>query len=428
MTDVLVRARRESKRRGPLDAGGLFLRFLALLACYYLAYRYPFQINSRLTSPTYFDTPLALQLGKYLLFAISLALVLITSSLRSAHRPFTPTRALTAILYLYLFAYPLAQGLVARDLTLCQTGLFFSALFPFVVFSFRERAAMTVGSDVTRFLYAAIAVEAAQIALFLLFGRLPALAYSESLSVRFGSLWDDPNGFGVFLSFLVGIALFGNGPLPRKVLLAVILGCMLLVTQSLTAIAATLLAPVVVLLLAIRATQSLRWVRALVLLTMLYVVVALVACRVFAESDWVDALVASKSRSAGMHVEGYAALGRADVAGLLGLSPEGVFGEPGYVNLLLNHGTLYTIAYVLAGLLAVRRLLTAALTCPAGPARGLYWGALLFLASYYLAMFNLPIEQVFPLNLFLVITVILSELSLNAGRADSLSEAPGVLS
>jgi len=61
---------------------------------------------------------------------------------------------------------------------------------------------------------------------FILFERLPALGYAGSL-VRFGSFWDDPNGFGFFASFFT-LYFF----LERKYLLSSALFLCLLFTVS----------------------------------------------------------------------------------------------------------------------------------------------------------------------------------------------------
>lgn len=43
-----------------------------ILYLFYYSYRYIFKYNAETTSPTYSDTPLAFQLGKYILLAIIL--------------------------------------------------------------------------------------------------------------------------------------------------------------------------------------------------------------------------------------------------------------------------------------------------------------------------------------------------------------------
>ena len=76
----------------------------------------------------------------------------------------------------------------------------------------------------------------AQILLFYSTGRLPALAYDNSISVRFGSFLDDPNGFGAICYLLLGWLICAKGKGVHFTIQLIVTFTLLLLTQSLTAI------------------------------------------------------------------------------------------------------------------------------------------------------------------------------------------------
>ena len=96
-------------------------------------------------------------------------------------------------------------------------------------------------------------------------------------------------------------------------------------------------------------------------------------------------------------------------AELAGLSPAETFVEAGYLNLTMNHGLLYTIAYLVAAIIAGVRLFRLAQAGNGRPGNEVYWGSVLFLISFSVGMWNLPLERIFPNNLLLVLCLILGE-------------------
>jgi hypothetical protein len=163
----------------------------------YEAYRYPFQISSTTTSPDYADTPLGLQMGKYVLLgAIALVLLLL------ARLPPALPDKLLALACGWLLYRSLAAVTATGEATT------FDVTAPFV---FGGLIAVFVPGRIGRLAYPAaaltVAVHAAmsvvQIVLWATTGRLPALSQPDDAIKRFGGLWDDPNAVGVFSALVL---------------------------------------------------------------------------------------------------------------------------------------------------------------------------------------------------------------------------------
>lgn len=245
-------------RQTPLDQ--LVLLFLYSTQIYY-GYRYALQYNSTETSPTYADTPMAFQAGKYVLFALWLGLAGLTllfqrrtPSPRRSHAPFF--LLLFAALFVHAGAMALGRYLTLQEVD--RTYLLTFCFLPYLPFFCLSNLARRPRAMLGRFLELSVlyhaAYSAVAIGLFLAVGRLPALAYAGGL-VRFGGGWDDPNGFGLF-SGLIILLLLANPframrPWKRLAGLALLVPLHLL-TFSASAIGATAAGVLVFLLLANR--------------------------------------------------------------------------------------------------------------------------------------------------------------------------------
>jgi hypothetical protein len=162
----------------------------------YEAYRYPFQISST-TSPTYSETPLALQMGKYVLLGAIALVLLVVGRLPSA----LPDKLLA-----FACGWLLYRSLAAVTATGETTT--FDVTAPFV---FGGLIAVLLPGRIGRIAYpaaaATVAVHAAmsvvQILIWATTGRLPALSHPDDAIKRFGGLWDDPNTVGVFSALVL---------------------------------------------------------------------------------------------------------------------------------------------------------------------------------------------------------------------------------
>ncbi len=173
--------------------------FLILLfAIFYSSYRYPLQISSSGTSPTYGDTPFVLQFLKYpLLILFAFINILLNKSIYDIHNKDIK------LMLVILVGYPLYKFIKSTDFN----HLNFSATFIIAylcICSFKVVEARSIDKCINFIFLVGSVVNIVQIILFLSINRLPALAYYGSFSVRFGSFLDDPNGFAAICFLFIG--------------------------------------------------------------------------------------------------------------------------------------------------------------------------------------------------------------------------------
>lgn len=236
-----LQARPEAESAGALTSARSAVRRLpavpavvlvaSVVAVLYDAYRYPLRINSIATSPTYRNTPLAYQAGKYaILGALAVALLVVVARNR---RDLGRLRG-GDLLLLVLGSYALLRGGIGTAQTHSQTSL--RTILPFACgVPFALAGASWVHARAgrsTSFVRAAVwfaaavvalhaAVNLVEMALWATTGRLPALGYSHGL-VRFGGIWDDPNGTAVFSALFITAALGGVLAVRRRLALVVL--------------------------------------------------------------------------------------------------------------------------------------------------------------------------------------------------------------
>lgn len=374
---------------------------VVLLGFYYNWYRYPFQLNSTTTSPTYADTPMWLSAGKYLILVVVLALAAFWRTLGSTVRLPGPL-VLTA--YLFLAVVPVAAGVAVERIELMESGIFFAV--PLVLFAFAGWRVS--GRRLDRLMvwgvYLALAAEAVQVALFLALGRLPALAVKDSFSVRFGSFLDDPNGWGIIGTWLFYFALFRWTGWRRGIMAGGLLLTILL-TQSITALAVFTATSLVfaVLLVFSRADTLFR-----VLVTTLAVLsLGMVVFLVFGREIELaySVFMSTKSGSIRQHREVFDVLNAVTPLGLLGLHPsETAWGESAYVNALVNLGLLYVVAFLAIGVSSMVRYFRLLRHSGAGrELRAFAAGALALLVAVYVGSLTIPYMEVYPINLFVAL-------------------------
>ena len=208
--------------------------WFALLFCtFYDSYRYPLQINSAGTSPTYANTPASFQLAKFL---VVLVFCLVSIS-------YLPSRLLSKAKWYFvglstsLSLYALARGLLSTS----GDGPRYIdvAFWPMAALTLALSAGNISLDSLNKYLkltfWMTLASNAVQVFLFLRYGRLPALAYANSISVRFGGFLDDPNGISALIYMLMGWAYYYYSGRKRFFAETALVICLFL-TQSFTAL------------------------------------------------------------------------------------------------------------------------------------------------------------------------------------------------
>jgi hypothetical protein len=363
----------------------------ALVLCtLYQSYRYPLQINSTLTSPTYSDTPLILQVGKFIMVLPFFALSIIYCLRKALH--LRQWIVVLAVQFLFLFA--LFKVLTTGDSKYLEAAFW----MPFSLALVWAAEAVSIKA-IDRFLLFlliyALGTNLIEVLLFIFVGRLPALAYENSFSVRFGSFLDDPNGFAALLFLLMGWS-YGRfkGKTRNFVLTSLVVS--LLISQSWTAV----IFFVGMLFIWGMMNFSKRPFRMLLIAS---VCICLTLYLVHSIPDSaitvMETMLESKQRSADGHVFPWAEFAPRWAEWIFHGSSEYNPYEFWWASALVNFGAPWV--FVDFVLVAVSTLaLKAALAKANVEARPVYLGFLLFGYYFLLGSFNLPLSQVFPINVF----------------------------
>lgn len=379
---------------------------MMVIAFYYLAYRYPFQIGDSGTSPTYKDTPAALQVGKYvLLIAVLVAALLMGALLRRARKrlssdPFWGTTF--ALLFIGLFAG--VKGLFSGSTEVVTFAIVFLLGTGLTGFALRWRLDTgLLGRLVSVYAVISVAVEAVQYLLFRTQGRLPALAYEGSISVRFGAVLDDPNGYAIIVALLLPVVASWRYHRRWRFLVVCLLLVTLLATQSFTGIVSTIAALV-------GGYMVLNWRSSNKALLVVFGggFLAVIAWTYTSASPVFQEILGTKLGSISAHSTSVTALSQLGPESFLGFGAMQPSIESSYVYLVANFGLVFTLIFVGLGVLAIGRLHRRISHSPEGEDVAIYKGYYYFLIAFLLACSNLHVVGVYPANLLFVLGVVTS--------------------
>lgn len=411
-----------------------YLIALLLLSFYYLAYRYPFEISSSTTSPGYSDTPFVLQISKYILFLsivfFSFIILALSPSVKLAKISYLILAFYVGIFYLFMTGTFYAG--ITRNSTYAEMIIFWLAILPFLLSNSYGSISIHL-TPISRvlliFVYVSLLYFIVQVLLFIFFGRLPALSYAGSIVVRFGGIWDDPNGLAIMYSFTIPFIYFSKIGNIKKYSIIFLSVIGLLGTQSLTGVIAFSagLALSTSLLFFVSPNKNFL-IKFFVLCFVLFVLLFLV----YIFKDYLTSVrdiflifekfLLSKKGSIDDHSSSSTSMFAAsDFLTILGVNATEMFGESGYLSLLLNFGIFAIVAYVLILVGVVIRLLYIIKKNKEGAGIEIYYASLFFTCAYMVGMTNLPYDRSFPMNLFFVIIALLA---IHSDRVFEFYKAP----
>ena len=358
------------------------------VALLYSSYRYPLQINSADTSPTYSDTPPLLQAGKYLI----LAMACVVMSFAAGGFYLSRRRLGFVALYVLLCAYPIIRFIFDRDARYL-TFPFVAIVVLFLSVSVRGVNAKSIDAFIKFTIFFSLIVNLAEVILFFTVGRLPALAYEDTIAVRFGSFLDDPNGFGALLFLLLGHAWCSPRTLTNRVCLCGIFLSVVL-TQSLTALG--------FLALLIVAWGFTNHFKTTLAVSMLGFVVALLPSlfegRVSDDNGLLQSVFSAKQASSDEHFSAFKVNNPGDLTmWILGGADRSIT-ESWWIDSLNNYGLIWTALLFCMFSAFLWRLYIVCRTASCATLRRVAWGALLFSIYVVIASVNLPFVTVFPIN------------------------------
>lgn len=383
--------------RGSFNRYEVYLFALIILAFFYNAYRYPLMMNSSETSPTYGDTPIYLQIGKYLIFAVIQVFMFFKTIELCRFIEITLWRLLVC---LYLMIVPIIYGFAIGSAQLIETGYF--AAVPVMLLLGRpgflsyRRAAMVL--HVLLCIY--LIVNALQIVLAFIFGRMPALAYPGTLNIRFGSVLDDPNSFAIILSLFGGFAIHYYEKTVLVFMMAMIV-ISLMLTQSLTAIGSISLAAVIIYIKEITGIVNSNKIKSMIVSVIVIVSIILIHEKVYEIFKY-------KLESVLGHLVAFRVFSSISIKTIFGIKPTGMIYDSGYINFIINMGIQYLFVFIAVGIYTIRVLCKLRSCNVSREARAILSGGLLFVVSVMIGQFNLPYDQTFPVNIVYYIFIGLS--------------------
>jgi hypothetical protein len=376
-----------------------YLFWVGLALCtIYQSYRYPLQISNAGTSPTYSDTPLGLQAGKFVLASPLIALSAVRWLSNSARLPRWPIVLGT----LFLSSFCLIKILNSHDSQYLDVS--FWMLFSLVlVLSVEFVSVSSLDRYFCLVLAYAFGSTLVQIFLFFAFGRLPALAFEGGYLVRFGGFLDDPNGFAAIWFLLMGWSYRRFKGWKRFLILTGIVVSLLL-TQSWTAIA-FFFAMLFALVLFIAFKHRLSAMLAICVLPFFAVFVMQLIPLI--QQGFLLEVLAAKQTSIEDHIFPWAfwASRWSDWA-LLGGGVYSAY-ESWWAAALVNFGVLWFGAYLLL-IAALLICLWRAFSKAVPEAKPVYAGLLLFACYFSVGSLNLPFPIIFPINALFFMLLFLS--------------------
>jgi hypothetical protein len=363
--------------------------WLGLICCtVYLSYRYPLQINSAGTSPTYSDTPLMLQLGKFLLVCPLFAI----AAVQCYHKIVPRRQWLVALAVLFLSGYSLFK--LIGDNNARYLELSFWMLFSLVLAWAVDAVKVSAIDRYLRFLLIyALGSTLIEVVLFAAIDRLPALAFKGTFLVRFGGFLDDPNGFGAILFLLLGWS-YGKFKGRARFFIMGSIVVSLLLTQSWTALAFFVVISFIWALLGVFRRPFLA-VSIFCLCALLMILIVHVIPQ--SPSTFFNEVLDAKQGS----IEGHSlswgeSFSKWPEWALLGDSTYNSF-ESWWASAPINFGVPWLLVFL--GLSAeLIRSLREGLLRAGDEARPIYLGFLLFGSYFMFGSLSLPFPTIFPVN------------------------------
>lgn len=359
-------------------AGRLFI-LLFVIANVMGSVRYLLRWGEPSSSPSYSAIPPEYFLAWNL---ITIAMIILVLS----HLRTFSLRVLTGYLFVFMLGLVCYFQVDSFHVKGAIRSLVFNGLFFTVLFSNNRWLNIRHFDRAIEFMAVyGIAYLALQGALFLGNGILPAHSHPGDL-IRFGSFYDDSLVLGAMLPLFAGYYFQKFRTFTAWIVVGIAFNLVAMLTGSMTAVAVAVLFTI--------------WsYRSRPLLLYGYMAACLMLLAIF--SDELFRVVAFKSESIQLHVEGFEKLLQLGVVTLGGLYPNDTFAESGYVLLLINLGLPVLVLLIvqhLATFYACHKLMKkeGPERTFAGATEGLIFSVLLF-------NLNLPVIIISPVYLVLAI-------------------------
>lgn len=368
--------------------------YIILLAVtlFYFAYRYVLKWANESTSGTYSTTPIAVQAAKYLICFLLLFLALIFSYFK--YHCISVKSGIAMALIFFLFASSSYAFLIVQDQNTLVIFLGMSVVFTMMLtagggFDFESMDKLLIF-----FFYVDVIYEAVQVILYLLEGRLPAIAWADAgiIQVRFGGIFDDPFAQSLFMAFLIPYVYHRFTGLKKWCCtgLAVI---MLILTWTLTSTFAIMGSYALDKAYAFMKRRGVKPVN-----TAIAILVAIggVVFAVKYGEGFINEMIKVKSASALTHIQTQSLEGL-DILTFLGIIPEAHYAESSPSRLFFTNGVFLTISLYMIGVMSLKRLVHHLHHTPDRfvKYKPIFYGMFFYQLSFLIGSINLPFTYMF---------------------------------
>lgn len=322
---------------------------LLAVSMFYFSYRYVFKWANDMSSGTYSNTPVIVQIMKYV---ICMVLVLISFVFALMNGKPLKTHGNISLAILFVFTSSVYAFLNVRDQ---------NTLMIFVGISIMFGMCLTIQGDINFdflnklfvfFINANIIYEFIQIVLYILKGRLPAIAWVDAslMEVRFGGIFDDPFALSLFISFLIPY-IFHKYHGKKRMVYFIIHTIMLVLTWTLTSIFA--LFGVFILDRLYVLAKGRKWNAVITMLLLGGTGIGVIFVILYG-GPLLNRILGVKVGSIATHLETWS-LDGLSILTFLGLAPKAHYAETSISKLLFTNGIFFTIIFYSLGLCSVRR-------------------------------------------------------------------------
>lgn len=369
------------------------------VSLYYYSYRYIFQYNSSDTSPTYSNTPMPFQIGKYIICGAIIILYLLI--LRYKKKKLFNQHSLSMFIKLFLYTFLLfLYGIININITSIQKATIYFIPLILGFWGFVTIDLYKIEKFIYYFCIYSIIYEFIQVILFILYGRLPALAYSQSFSVRFGGPWDDPNGFSIFISFLLPFTYYYCTNKKAKIFWIIANILMILLAQSVTAIIADIMAFSIYYV--VNSNNKITRQKKIIKLFCLIPFIILIA-HILINTSFIHTFIEMKQGSVDGHMSSFEAFSQISIIQFLfGFSH--IAGESDITNHIGQWGIFFLLLFYtiyLKNIYKLYHLMKQQTTA-------LWKSSFIFQIAFLFASINLPVSAIFPISLTSCIIILIS--------------------
>jgi len=239
-----------------------------------------------------------------------------------------------------------------------------------------------------------IVYEFIQIVLYILRGRLPAIAWANAglMQVRFGGVFDDPFALSLFIGFLIPYIYHKYHGIKRMMYFS-IYTIMLILTWTLTSIFA-LLGVFIFDRLYVLAKEK-KW-NALTTKLMIGAIMASMFFAILYGKPFLNRILEVKSGSIATHLETHS-LDGLSVLTFLGLAPRAHYAEASISRLLFTNGIFFTLSFYGLGLCSVRRFRRIIDNFPAEMMsyKPIFLGMMYYQLAFLIGSINLPFPYMY---------------------------------